>query len=134
MSKSFRDRRFKKPDYEITAWISGVRHGATGLADWDVQIEGEDDCELAAGILERAAEVLRDKIMTFEEEIKSVINRHGQENLSNTPDFILAMYLMDAMNAFDTAVNRREEWYGRKTSNPATAEVPDHDETEKGQK
>lgn len=28
---------------------------------WDVQIEGEDDEDLAAGILERAAEVLRDK-------------------------------------------------------------------------
>jgi len=52
--------------------------------------------------------------MTFEEEICSVINRYSQENLSNTPDFILAMYLMDAMNAFDTAVNRREEWYDRK--------------------
>ena len=61
MSKSFMDRRFKKPDYEITAWITGVRHGSTGLVNWDVQIEGEDDYELAAGILERAAEVLRDK-------------------------------------------------------------------------
>ena len=54
--------------------------------------------------------------MTFEKDIRDAINRHSQENLSNTPDFILACYLMDCMNAFDMAVNRREEWYGRKTS------------------
>jgi hypothetical protein len=61
MSKSFRQRRFESPDYDITAWIVGVRHGSTGLVDWSVEIDGEDDKDLAAGILERAAEVLRDK-------------------------------------------------------------------------
>ncbi len=61
MSKSFLQRRFRTPDYEIEAWITGVRDGNTGLVHWDVRIEGEDDSELAAGILERAAEVLRDK-------------------------------------------------------------------------
>ena len=60
MSKSFLERRFKSPDYEIEVWITGVKHGATGLVNWDVQVEGEDDPELAAGILERAIEVLRD--------------------------------------------------------------------------
>jgi len=61
MRKSFLERRFKTPDYQIEAWITGVRHGNTGLVDWDVRIEGEDDCELAASILEIAAEVLRDE-------------------------------------------------------------------------
>ncbi len=60
MSKSFLQRRFKSPDYEIEAWITGVRLGTTGDVEWYVYIEGEDDLELAAGILERAAEVLRD--------------------------------------------------------------------------
>ncbi len=60
MSKSFLERRKKSPDYDIEVWITGVRHGATGLVDWDVQVAGEDDPDLAAGILERAAEVLRD--------------------------------------------------------------------------
>ncbi len=53
-------RRLDNPDYSIEAWITGVKQGSTGLVAWDVYIEGEDDCELAAGILERAAEVLRD--------------------------------------------------------------------------
>lgn len=61
MSKSFLERRHESPDYDIEAWITGVRHGNTGFVHWTVQIEGEDDDELAAGILERAAEVLRDK-------------------------------------------------------------------------
>jgi hypothetical protein len=61
MSKSFLERRFESPDYDIEAWITGVRDGATGFVYWNVQIEGEDDEDFAAGILERAAEVLRDK-------------------------------------------------------------------------
>ena len=59
-TKSFLDRRYEFPDYEIEAWITGVRM-PDGMVHWSVQIEGEDDCDLAAGILERAAEVLRDK-------------------------------------------------------------------------
>ena len=50
----------KKPDYDIEVWITGVKHGSTGFVNWVVQVEGEDDPILAAGILERAAEVLRD--------------------------------------------------------------------------
>lgn len=66
MPKSFRERRFEKPLYEITAHITGVKHGDTGLIDWHVHVEGDDvDAESAAGMLERAAEVLRDE--TIEE-------------------------------------------------------------------
>ena len=60
MGKSFLDRRHEYPDYEIEAWITGARM-PDGMVHWSVQIEGEDDCDLAGGILERAAEVLRDK-------------------------------------------------------------------------
>lgn len=64
MKKSFMQRRHEKePDYDIEVWITGVRHGATGLVEWNVQVEGEDDPDVAAGILERAAEVLRDKLL-----------------------------------------------------------------------
>ena len=61
MSKSFLQRRHESPDYQIEVWITGVRLGDTGRTEWDIQIEGEDDPVSAAGILERAAEVLRDK-------------------------------------------------------------------------
>ncbi len=53
-------RRLKNvPDFSLDIWITGVRVG-DGLVLWDIEIEGEDDVELSAGILERAAEVLRD--------------------------------------------------------------------------
>ena len=52
--------------------------------------------------------------MTFENEICDVINRSNQESLSNTPDFILAAYLTECLNAFDIATRRRTKWYGGK--------------------
>ena len=61
MSKSFLERRHQSPDYELEVWITGVHVGG-GMCHWDIHVEGEDDYARAAGILERAAEVLRDKL------------------------------------------------------------------------
>jgi len=60
VSKSFLDRRHEQPDYEIEVWITGVRI-PDGMVHWSVSVQGEDNPIEAAGILERAAEVLRDK-------------------------------------------------------------------------
>ena len=49
----------------------------------------------------------------FEYELYLLINRFSQENMSNTPDFILARYLVDSLSAFNNSVNAREAWYGR---------------------
>ena len=49
----------------------------------------------------------------FEKELRSLINKHSQENLSNTPDFILSQYILGCLAAFNTAVQQRENWYGR---------------------
>ena len=46
--------------------------------------------------------------------IERAISVVSAENASDTPDFILAKYLMACLAAFDTATNSREEWYGRK--------------------
>jgi len=53
--------------------------------------------------------------MTLEEEISITLNKHCAENPSNTPDFILSQYLLSCLNAFNAAVQRREQWYGRDT-------------------
>ena len=45
--------------------------------------------------------------------IAEVINAVSAENGSDTPDWILADYLVDCLNAFDRAVNIRERWYSR---------------------
>ncbi len=64
MSKSFLERRFESPDYDIAAYITGVRAGNSGMVQWKVHVDGIEDEHEAAGILERAAEVLRDKEST----------------------------------------------------------------------
>jgi hypothetical protein len=51
--------------------------------------------------------------MELRKEIETAINKHSAENGSDTPDFVLAEYLTDCLTAFDKAVKRREEWYGR---------------------
>jgi hypothetical protein len=48
----------------------------------------------------------------FRVELESLINRNSMELGSNTPDFVLAYYLRDCLEAFDRAVVRREKWYG----------------------
>lgn len=46
------------------------------------------------------------------------------ENGSDTPDFILATYLINCIGAFNKAVNDRERWYGRLTDDlPKSAGV-----------
>lgn len=52
-------------------------------------------------------------ISDFEKELTSLINRYSRENRSDTPDFILAQYIDSCMTAFDAAVLRRDQWYGR---------------------
>ena len=49
----------------------------------------------------------------FEQAIKGVINKYSEENPSNTPDFILAMYLSNCLAAWNQATQQRETWYGR---------------------
>lgn len=46
-------------------------------------------------------------------EIEAAVNRVSAENGSNTPDFILADYLVSCLAAYDRAVIARERWYGR---------------------
>jgi hypothetical protein len=50
---------------------------------------------------------------TLRKEIQDAINRHSGENGSNTPDWILASFLMSCLYTFDCAINEREKWYGR---------------------
>ena len=44
-------------------------------------------------------------------EIEHAINRCSAERGSNTPDFILARFLADCLEAFDTAIITRTAWY-----------------------
>lgn len=51
--------------------------------------------------------------MKFQKELETLINCHSQENQSNTPDFLLAEYLMGCLDLWNKSITAREEWYGR---------------------
>lgn len=46
-------------------------------------------------------------------DLAQVLNRHSRENGSNTPDWILAQYLTNCLDAYDLAIGARAQWYGR---------------------
>jgi hypothetical protein len=50
--------------------------------------------------------------MSFRDDLKNAINRNSVENTSDTPDFILADYLLRCLDAFERASLAREKWYG----------------------
>jgi hypothetical protein len=52
----------------------------------------------------------------FYDDLRALLNRYSVENESNTPDFILANYIQDCLDAYKRAVNRRESWHVRPTT------------------
>jgi len=49
----------------------------------------------------------------FKHELRELLNRHSMENGSDTPDFILANYLCDCLEAWNLSVTQRSGWYKR---------------------
>ena len=49
----------------------------------------------------------------FRKELTELLNKHSKEKQSNTPDYILADYLIRSLEAFTAGVNIRERWHGR---------------------
>jgi len=56
----------------------------------------------------------------FIKELEQVINKHSRENISNTPDFILAEFMKRCLEAGEYLIKRREQWYGRENHPPTT--------------
>ena len=45
---------------------------------------------------------------SFRKQLSALINTYSQENGSNTPDYILAEYLVRCLDAFDDATMQRD--------------------------
>ncbi len=45
-------------------------------------------------------------------QIENALNRTCAENTSDTPDFILAEYLIACLLAWDETTKKRDKWYG----------------------
>lgn len=47
----------------------------------------------------------------MKEKLRTLLNSESRENKSNTPDFILAEFMMKCLGAFEEASNEREAWF-----------------------
>lgn len=56
--------------------------------------------------------VVNPQIPSFQESLARLINCYSLESGSDTPDFILAEFVVDAIKLFDKTVKKRDEWYG----------------------
>ena len=62
--------------------------------------------------------MVNEVVSEFEKELTSLINRFSKENGSNTPDFIMAKYLVNCMEVLNNTVMSRGQWHGdHSTSN-----------------
>ena len=50
----------------------------------------------------------------FRKDLESLINKHSIENGSDTPDFMLAEYLLRCLAAYERVIAQREKWYEQK--------------------
>ena len=46
----------------------------------------------------------------FERALKNLLNYHGVENASNTPDYLLASFLTACLSAYNQTVIARDKW------------------------
>ena len=61
----------------------------------------------------------------FESDLRAIINAHSKENGSDTPDFMLANYLVQCLDTFNTVVRAREAWYKRNEDEPEEVDEPE---------
>lgn len=52
----------------------------------------------------------------LKKEITTILNRACRENKSNTPDFILAKFMLSCLKAGENLINEREKYYGVHTN------------------
>ena len=61
----------------------------------------------------------------FDKELTALINRHSLENGSDTPDFVLAEYLLHCLQAYNGAVRHRE-YLSKTQKQNGVSTIPQH--------
>lgn len=51
-------------------------------------------------------------MLPLEEDVRAALNRNSAENSSNTPDYLLAEFLVACLDAYNVTVRQRDAWYG----------------------
>lgn len=55
----------------------------------------------------------QEKEKKFQHDLEHLLNMYSIENQSNTPDFLLAQYLMSCLDTWKEFSRKRDKWYGR---------------------
>jgi len=61
------------------------------------------------------SELGEEDMSKFKHDLQDLINKHCIENASNTPDFILAQYLVNCLDTYNKVTHSRDIWWGHKT-------------------
>lgn len=43
-------------------------------------------------------------------DLENLLNKYSRENISNTPDYILQIFLWNVLRAYENAVSERDKW------------------------
>lgn len=73
--------------------------------------EKSDAADQPASQSDSSCESAKTKESKFRFDLANLLNRYNKESQSNTPDFILASYLIASLTAFNAAVKARADWY-----------------------
>lgn len=49
---------------------------------------------------------------TFRQELTELINRYSLETVSDTPDFVLAQYLLECLGTYNRTIAQRKDYWG----------------------
>lgn len=49
--------------------------------------------------------------MDLKRELTTLLNRTSRENKSDTPDFLLAEFMLGCLESFERATKKRDKWY-----------------------
>ena len=84
---------------------SGVKPGYREVAAKAEKLYEQNKCNIKLNIR------IHDGEEGFDIDLENLINKYSLENKSNTPDFILADYLISCLKNFEKTSRRREKWY-----------------------
>lgn len=91
-----------------TGKLEGSHYAA--MKEIQKELDASDKTDKVADLCGKAQDPIIEKL---EKEFAEVINRNSLENWTNTPDFILARYLIDCLRLFADTSKSREQWYGK---------------------
>lgn len=93
-------------DSPIIADVRGTL--VTGHPDWTPSVTMESDKDAGVAIAAQRSFIQDTDLF---HSLSATLNSNSAENGSNTPDFILAKYVITLLSALDKAINSRSEWY-----------------------